>query len=46
MLRYILTNKTCNATELADLFMDEIVRYYGVPNGIVLDCGSVFTSAF
>jgi hypothetical protein len=46
MARYIPTVKTLNATELADKFVDEIVRFFGLPMGIVSDRGSVFTSQF
>lgn len=46
MARYIPCNKTCTAERLASLFYDEIICRYGVPNGIVSDRGSVFTSAY
>lgn len=46
MARYIPTTKTLTATGLADLFVDQIVRFFGLPAGIVTDCGSVFTSQF
>lgn len=44
--KYIPTTKTCTAASLADLFFDEIVSSYGIPNGIVSDRGSVFTSSY
>ena len=46
MAQYIPTTKTVTATELADLFTDNIVRFFGLPLGIVSDRGSVFTSQF
>lgn len=46
MARYIPTQKTATAAQLADLFIDQIVRFFGLPQGIVSDRGSVFTSQF
>jgi transposase InsO family protein len=46
MARYIPTQKTATATELADLFVEHIVRFFGLPIGIVSDRGSLFTSQF
>jgi transposase InsO family protein len=46
MAIYIPCNKTCTAEELADIFYEEIICKYGVPQGIVSDRGSVFTSAY
>jgi transposase InsO family protein len=46
MARYIPTQKTATSTDLADLFIHEIVRFFGLPHGIVSDRGSVFTSRF
>jgi transposase InsO family protein len=46
MARYIPTQKTATSTDLADLFIHEIVRFFGLPSGIVSDRGSVFTSQF
>ena len=45
MVMYVPTNKTVNAPELADIFLDVITRH-GSPEGVVSDRGSVFTSAF
>lgn len=44
--RYLACNKTCTAEDLATLFFENIICKYGVPDGIVSDRGSVFTSAF
>lgn len=44
MARYIPTTKTVDAANLADLFLHEIVRFFGLSNGIISDRGSVFTS--
>ena len=46
MVRYLPTNKTVNAEELAELFFEDIATRYGCPRGIVSDRGSVFTSEF
>lgn len=46
MVRYIPTTTTIDAAQLAEVFHAEIVYRYGMPNGIVSDRGSVFTSDF
>ena len=46
MARYLPTNKTIDASQLAELFWTEIVCKFGTPSGIVTDRGSVFTSSF
>ena len=46
MVKYIPVQKTINAVELAELFMEQIVTQFGLPDGIVSDRGSVFTSEF
>lgn len=46
MSRYIPTNKTYLVIDLVDLFIDKIIKNYGMLKGIVSDRGSVFTSAF
>ena len=46
MVRYIPTTTTVDASQLAELFHTEIVCRYGMPDGIVSDRGSVFTSDF
>jgi hypothetical protein len=43
---YIVYNKTCIVEDLIDLFYEEIICKYSIPKGIVLDRGSVFTSAY
>ena len=43
---YIPTVKTCDAVTLAGLFLEKVVRLYGVPVGIVSDRGGQFTSKF
>lgn len=43
---YVPTTKTCNAVTLAKILVQEVVRRFGVPRGIVSDRGSVFTSKF
>ena len=46
MALYIPTTKQCDAVMLADLFLAQVVRYYGVPQGIVSDRGGQFISKF
>ena len=46
MVRYLPTKTTIDAAELAEVFHSEIVCRYGMPDGIVSDRGSVFTSSF
>ena len=44
--RYFPTTKKITAVNLAELFINEIIAYYGCPKGIVFDRGFVFTSSF
>jgi transposase InsO family protein len=46
MAKYIPCRKTTTAEELADIFIGNIIRGYGAPDGIVTDRGSLFTSQF
>ena len=46
MSLYLPTNKTIKPAGLAELFLERVVRYYGVPAGIVSDRGGVFISKF
>jgi hypothetical protein len=46
MVRIIPTHTTATAPDTARLFVDNIVRLYGVPKGIVSDRDSKFTSMF
>ena len=46
MVVYIPTTKRCTSVELARLLVQNIVRHYSVPRGIVTDRGSVFTSKY
>jgi transposase InsO family protein len=46
MARYIPTQKSATASDLADMFIHEVVRFFGLPDGIVSDRGSLFTSQF
>jgi len=43
---YIPVNKTITASELAQVFYSKWVAMYGLPDGIVSDRGSVFTSDY
>jgi hypothetical protein len=42
--RYIPTQKTATTTELANLFIKHIVRFFSFLIGIVSNRGSLFTS--
>ena len=44
MARYVPCSKTITALELADLFVLEIVRNFGILEGVISDRGSLFTS--
>jgi len=46
MVVYIPTTKRCTSVELAKLLIQDIVRRYSVPEGIVTDRGSIFTSEY
>ena len=46
MAIYIRTQKTITSNDLADLLMDNLIRHHGVPEGIVTDRGSIFTSSY
>jgi len=46
MARYFQCTKEIDAESLAVQLVEEIIRYHGVPNGIVTDRGSVFTSNY
>ena len=46
MAKYIPTHKMIDAPMLTQVFLDEIVRNFGVSRGIVSDWGSVFTSDY
>jgi len=46
MALYLPIVKTITITKLADLFLNEVVRRFGAPRGIISNCGSIFTSEF
>ena len=46
MALYLPTVKTITVTKLADLFLNEVVRRFGTPKGIISNRGSIFTSKF
>ena len=46
MALYLPTVKTITITKLADLFLNEVVRYFGTPKGIISNRSSIFTSKF
>lgn len=46
IVRYIPVTTTIDAAKLAEVFHTEIVCRYGMPDGIVSDRGSLFTSDF
>ena len=46
MALYLPTVKTITVTELADLFLNKVVRYFGTPRGIIFNYSSIFTNKF
>ncbi len=46
MVHYVLVKVTIDVPGLADLFIDMVVHHHGVPESIVTDRGSLFTSKF
>ena len=46
MVHYELVKVTINAPELTDVIIDMVVWHHGLPNSIVTNRGSVFTSKF
>jgi transposase InsO family protein len=46
MSHYIPTRSTMKASDLAEVFLREIIRLHGVPESIVSDRGTLFTSEF
>ena len=46
MVHYEAVMKTLTAEGLAEVIMDSVVRYHGLPDSIVTDRGSLFTSQF
>jgi transposase InsO family protein len=43
---YVPCNKTCTADDLATMLQEHVIHRFGVPEGIVTDRGSVFTSEY
>ena len=43
---YLPIVKTITITELADLFLNKVVRRFRAPRGIISNYGSIFTSKF
>src|SRR5437667_12600577 len=46
MLHLIPCNKTTDAPQFARMFLDHIIRLHGLPDSLVSDRGSIFTSHF
>ena len=43
---YLPTVKTITVTELADLFLNKVVRHFKTPRGIISNYSSIFTNKF
>ena len=46
MALYLPIVKTITITKLIDLFLNEVVRRFRAPRGIISNRGSIFTSKF
>ncbi len=46
MAHYIAVDKTLDAEQFAQVLIENLVRYHGLPDSIVTDRGSLFTSQF
>ena len=46
MALYLPIVKTITITELADLFLNKVVRRFRAPRGIISNYSSIFTSKF
>ncbi len=46
MVHYVPVKVTIDAPGLAEVIIDVVVRHHGVPESIVTDRGSLFTSQF
>jgi hypothetical protein len=46
MTHFMPCNKMVTGEEIARLFMDNIYKYHGLPDDIISDRGSQFTSKF
>ncbi len=46
MVHYVPVKVTIDASGLAKVMIDVVVRHHGVPESIVMDRGSLFTSKF
>ena len=46
MALYLPIVKTITITELIDLFLNKVVRYFRAPRGIISNRSSIFTSKF
>ena len=46
MSHLVPCNKTTTAPEFAQMFLDYVIRLHGIPDSIVSDRGSIFTSQF
>ena len=46
MVHYEPVKVTINAPGLAEVIIDVVVRYHGLPDSIISDWGAIFTSKF
>ena len=46
MAHYILTNEKVTLEQVARLFFDKVFKHHRIPDSIISDCGTEFTSKF
>jgi hypothetical protein len=46
MVHFVPCTKTTDAPAFAQMFLDNIIRAHGIPDFVVSNCGSIFTSHF
>ena len=46
LVHYKLVEVTINASKLAEVSIDMVVQYYGLPDSIIINCKAIFTCKF